>query len=88
LKILLNDHVLHRGHCDLKKICVCGVGEVAVNLSVLIPIESNEFVHEVFGGLLPACSVALEIRETEFGDRAGGNLGLEQIDLVQEQDKS
>ena len=84
LKILLNDHVLDRGHCDFEKIRVGGICEVTVHLPVLISVESNKLVHEVLACLLPAGGVALEIREAELRDWTGGNLGLEQIDFVQE----
>jgi len=56
---------------------------VAVDLSVLIPVESDKLIHEVLACLLPARGVALEIREAKLCDWTGGNLGLEQIDFVQ-----
>lgn len=87
LKILLNDHVLDRGHGNFQKICVGSICEVGVNLPSLIPVESNKLVHEVLACLLPARRVALKVREAKFGDGARGNFGLEQIDFVQEQDK-
>lgn len=56
---------------------------MAVDLSVLIPVESDKLIHEVLACLLPARGVALEIREAKLCDWTGGNLGLEQIDFVQ-----
>ena len=83
----MDDHILNGSHGDFEKIGVGCVCEVAVDFSCWSSVESYELVHEVFARLLPACRVALEIGEPEFGDWALGNLGLEQIDLVEEQDE-
>ena len=76
------DHILNGSHSDFEKIGVSCICEVAVDFASWISIKGYEFVHEVFACLLPACCVALEVGETEFGYRAGGYLCLEQIYLV------
>lgn len=57
---------------------------MAVDLPVLITVEGNELIHEVLACLLPARGVTLKVGESSLRDWARGNLGLEQIYLVQE----
>ena len=82
LKISLNDHVLDRHHGDLEEGGIGGVGEVAIDFSCRSAIEGHEFLHEICAGLLPAGGITSKIREAEFGDRVGGYLLLEDVDLV------
>ena len=80
----MNDHILNGRHGDFEEIGIGCVCEMAVDLSLWTSVQSYKLVHEVLARLLPACGIALEVRESEFGDRALGYLGLEQIDLVEE----
>ena len=47
-------------------------------------VQSNKLVHEVLASLLGVSWVALKVGKAELGDGANGDLGLEQIHLVQE----
>lgn len=87
LKISLYDHVLYGSHCNLEKIGIGSVCKMAINFTSRASVQGNKFVHEIFGCLLPACSISLEIRESEFGNGAVTNLCFKQVDLVQEEDQ-
>ena len=60
---------------------------MSIDLSSWTSVQSNKLVHEILARLLPACRVTLEIGEAEFGNRTRGDLCLEQINLVQEENE-
>lgn len=87
LQVALNNHVLHRGHGDFEKICVGGVGKVAINLLLRVPVQRLELVQEVLASGLVVILGAMVIGEAVVGDGALGQLLLEQVHLVEEQDQ-
>lgn len=87
MKISLYDHILHGAHCDLEEIGIGGVCEMAINFASRASVQSNKLVHEIFRGLLRACSISLEIGETKLGNRVVTNLCFKQVDLVQEENQ-
>ena len=80
----MDDHVLDRGHGDFQEISIGCVCKVAIYFALWRSVQVDEFVHKVFAGLLPALCIPLEIGEPEFGDRAGSDLTLEKVNLVEE----
>lgn len=85
MKVLLDNHVLHRVHGCFQQRRIGSIGVVNVNLSVRNSIDSAESVREISG-----CSIEVVVRAVEIWEmfRNGGDVefALEEIDFVQEQD--
>lgn len=86
-QVPLDNHVLHGTHGDLQKIGIGRVCEMPINLLVRIPVQRAELVHEVLAGLLGIVRGTMIISETVIRYRASGQLLLEKVDLVEEQNQ-
>jgi hypothetical protein len=81
---MLTKHTIYRSHDETDLHCVCCTREVSVDLFCLVLVERDETVEDVVAGGGVVCAT-LVVGEVVL-HRADGQLLLEPIDLVQEQD--
>ena len=77
-------HTVYRSHDESDLHCVCGAGEMSVDLLCLVLVQGDKSVKNVVagGGVVWAALVVGEV----VLHGADGQLLLEPINLVQEQD--
>lgn len=82
---MLNDNVVDRRQDKLDLRCVCRAREVYVDLLLRILIEGLETMAEVLAAALQIAWHAVKVGEV-VDDVGVSNLGLEEIDFVEEED--